>query len=104
MQIIASKHNETLQLYYRMDYMLSIDITYTLRDASETFYQNFSWWFWHSYFLFHELLQNHPIIMDKCDIKLDTKYDMYVIADIKLNMQTKIEGSDREIRDGVVTP
>ena len=42
MQIIASKHNETLQLYYRMDYMLSIDITYTLRDASETFYQNFS--------------------------------------------------------------
>ena len=42
--------------------------------------------------------------MDKCDIKLDTIYDIYVIADIKLNVQTKIEGSDREIRDGVVTP
>ena len=42
--------------------------------------------------------------MDKCDIKHDTKCDIYVIAALKLNVQTKIEGSDREIRDGVVTP
>ena len=43
-------------------------------------------------------------LMDKCDIKHDTKCDIYVIAALKLNVQTKIEGSDREIRDGVVTP
>ena len=47
---------------------------------------------------------SNNFLMDKCDIKHDTKCDIYVIAALKLNVQTKIEGSDREIRDGVVTP
>lgn len=45
-----------------------------LRDASEILYQKFSWWLWHYYFLFYELLQNHPITYEW--IKF-TKYDIY---------------------------
>lgn len=78
-----------------------------LWDVSGTPYQEISWYFWDYYFLLYELLPYHPKTSSSIKYAFKELPNMIkmVIAGIKLNIQTKTEGSCYcESKDGTVTP
>ena len=78
-----------------------------LWDVSGTPYQEISWYFWDYYFLLYELLPYHPKTSSSIKYTFKELPNMIkmIIAGVKLNIQTKTEGSCYcESKDGTVTP
>ena len=76
-------------------------------DVSGTLYQEISSYFWDYYFLFYELLPYHPKTSSSIKYAFKELPNMIkmVIAGIKLNIQTKTEGSSYwESKDGTAAP